>query len=78
MTDTEPIPKLTRMSMAFQPHIVEELRELAADQHCSMAEAIRRAIAMYRWFIKQHKDGYTMAVISPDGTVTPKEFVIML
>lgn len=70
--------KLVRMSLALQPRVIEELKEIAEDQRTSVTEAIRRAIAMYRWFIRQHKDGNRIAVITPDGTVTPKDFVIML
>lgn len=69
---------LIRMSLALQSEIVAEIDEIAAEQRCSRTELIRRAMAMYRWFHKQLAAGNSIAVISPDGTVTPKEFVIAI
>jgi hypothetical protein len=57
-----------RLSVNINHETVAVLRREAAASETSVTEIIRRAVAVYDWAVKAHRDGQRIVVEHPDGT----------
>ena len=60
--------KKQRVVFSFDERSLEKLKEFAAENECSMAEAVRESLQVRRALHKQAQDGFTEVVARKPGT----------
>ncbi len=60
---------MSKFNVSFSAQAEGMLDELAAERGTTRAEALRRAIATFKWYCDTIRDGNRLIVQAPDGSL---------
>ena len=63
-------PQTARLNININADTNATLRSAMDQYGISMTEAVRRAVAIYRFFEESREEGQTIQLVGPDNTVT--------
>lgn len=68
-------PTKTRLSININNETALQLQKMVEEDGVTVTEAVRRAVAVYKFFEKAREDGQTVQLVGADNKVSTVQFL---